>query len=230
MDKLKNYGIILASGTGSRYNTDIPKQFVKIAGKTVMEHTIEVFEAANDIDEIILVINPDYRHIAEDLLLKNSYKKITKLLNGGDTRKESSYIAISSIEESEANVLIHDCARPFLSQRIIKDCVNALKEYDAVDVAIPLTDTILKVKDNFIESIPERSAYMNSQTPQCFRLSLIKKAHELSIQDNTYTDDCSIIVKYNLADVFIVDGNIENFKITYPQDILIAESILKQKC
>lgn len=227
MDKLKNYGIILASGTGSRYNTDIPKQFVKIAGKTVMEHTIEVFETASDIDEIILVINPDYRHIAEDLLLKNSYKKITKLLNGGDTRKESSYIAISSIEESEANVLVHDCARPFLSQRIIKDCVNALKTYNAVDVAIPSADTIIKVKDDIIYNIPNRSELQRGQTPQCFKLSLIKKAHELSRDDNSFTDDCGLIVKYDLSDVYVVEGEGENIKITYPEDIFMADRLFQ---
>ena len=98
---LKNYGIILASGTGSRYNSDIPKQFIKIAGKTVLEHTVEIFENSDKIDEIILVITPDYRHIAENILLRNNFKKITKLLNGGATRKDSSYIAISSIEDDK---------------------------------------------------------------------------------------------------------------------------------
>ena len=85
---MKNYGIILASGSGSRYSSDIPKQFIKIAGKTVLEHTIEIFEKSNNIDETILVITPDYRHIAENLLLKNNYKKVIKLLNGGQQEKK----------------------------------------------------------------------------------------------------------------------------------------------
>ena len=91
---MKNYGIILASGTGNRYGGEIPKQFVKIAGKTVLEHTIDVFENSELIDEIIVIITPDYKHFAEELILKNSYKKVTKLLNGGDTRKDSSFIGI----------------------------------------------------------------------------------------------------------------------------------------
>ena len=164
---MKNYGIILASGTGNRYGADVPKQFVKIAGKTVFEHTIEVFEKADEIDEIIVVITPDYRHFAEELILKNSYKKISKLLNGGSTRKDSSSIGINSIDDEEANVIIHDCARPFLSQRIIKACIKALETYNAVDVAIPSADTIIKVKENIIESIPERKYLMRGQTPQC---------------------------------------------------------------
>lgn len=224
---LKNYGIILASGTGSRYNSDIPKQFIKIAGKTVLEHTVEIFENSDKIDEIILVITPDYRHIAENILLRNNFKKITKLLNGGATRKDSSYIAISSIEDEEANVLIHDCARPFLTEQIIDDCVKALDKYSAVDVAIPSADTIIKVKDGIIDGIPDRASLMRGQTPQCFKLSLIKKAHEMSKGDNNFTDDCGLVVKYNLADVFVVAGSGENIKITYPEDIFMADRLFQ---
>ena len=124
---MKNYGIILASGSGSRYSSDIPKQFIKIAGKTVLEHTIEIFEKSNNIDATILVITPDYRHIAENLLLKNNYKKVIKLLNGGATRKESSYIGITSINDDEANVIIHDCARPFCQKKLL---TIVLKRYN----------------------------------------------------------------------------------------------------
>ncbi len=86
---MKNYGIILASGSGSRYGADVPKQFVKIAGKTILEHTIEIFEKSKLINEIFIVITPEYRHFAEEILLKNSYLKVTKLLNGGEIRKEN---------------------------------------------------------------------------------------------------------------------------------------------
>lgn len=224
---MKNYGIILASGTGNRYQSDIPKQFIKIAGKTVFEHTIEIFENSDKIDEIIIVITPEYRCFAENILLKNSYKKTSKLLNGGNTRKESSSIAINSINDDEANVIIHDCARPFLSQKIISDCVKALDKYDAVDVAIPSADTIIKVKENMIETIPERNCLRRGQTPQCFKLSLIKKAHELSIKDNNFTDDCGLIIKYNLGKVYVVNGEGENIKITYPEDIFMADRLFQ---
>ena len=226
---LKNYGIILASGIGARYKSDVPKQFVKIAGKTVLEHTLDVFEKSDNIDNIILVITPDYRQMVEEILLKNNYSKISKLLNGGDTRKESSYIGISSIEDEEANVLIHDCARPFLSERVIKECVEALKSYNAVDVAVASPDTIIKVKDEIIETIPERKNLMRGQTPQCFKLSLIRKAHELSKNDQNFTDDCGLIVKYNLGEVYVVSGDMENIKITYPSDIFMADRLFQVK-
>ena len=228
MNKLKNYGIILASGSGSRYGADIPKQFVKIAGKTVLEHTIEGFEKAEGIDDIIIVITPEYRTMAEEILLKNNYKKVSKLLNGGEIRKESSFIGISSIEDEEANVIIHDCARPFLTQKIISDCIEALKTYDAVDVAISSADTIIKVdENNVIQNIPHRANLRRGQTPQCFKLSIIKKAHELSKNDSNFTDDCGLIVKYNLGDVYVVEGDVENIKITYPSDIFMADRLFQ---
>jgi 2-C-methyl-D-erythritol 4-phosphate cytidylyltransferase len=225
---MKTYGIILASGTGSRYGNDLPKQFVKLAGKTILEHTIEIFEKAKDIDEIFIVITPEYRHFAEEILVKNNYKKISKLLNGGETRKESSFIGISSVEEEEANVIIHDCARPFLTQKIIKDCIEALKTHNAVDVAIPTADTIIKVdENNIIQSIPQRAKLRRGQTPQCFKLSTIKKAHKLSKDDTNFTDDCGLIIKYNLGDVYVVEGDVENIKVTYPSDIFMADRLFQ---
>lgn len=121
--KMKNYAIILASGVGARMGASLPKQFQRIAGKSILEHTIEVFEKAPQIDEIILVILWEYRFFIEEIILKNHYTKITKILNGGKTRKESSFIGINSIKDIEANVLIHDCVRPFLSQNIISKCL-----------------------------------------------------------------------------------------------------------
>ena len=225
---MKNYGIILASGNGSRYGADVPKQFVKIAGKTILEHTIGIFEKADVIDEIIIVITPEYRTMAEEILLRNNFKKISKLLNGGEIRKESSYIGISSIEDKEANVIIHDCARPFLTQKIISDCIEALKKYNAVDVAIPSADTIIKVDENsIIQNIPKRATLMRGQTPQCFKLSTIKKAHELSKDDSNFTDDCGLIVKYGLGDVYVVEGDVENIKVTYPSDIFMADRLFQ---
>ena len=226
----KNYAIILASGSGSRYGSELPKQFLKIAGKTILEHTIEIFENISEIDGICVVITPEYRYVAENIILKNSYKKIISLLNGGETRKDSSYIGIRSIDDEDANVIIHDCARPFLSKRTIKDCIEALKKYDAIDVAIPTTDTIIEVDEkNIIKNIPVRANLRRGQTPQCFKLPIIKKAHELSKNDTNFTDDCGLIIKYNLCDVFVVQGDIENIKITYPSDIYMADRLFQLK-
>ena len=188
---MKNYGIILASGVGNRYGSDVPKQFVKIAGKTVFEHTIEVFEKAKEIDEIIVVITPDYRHFAEELILKNCYKKITKLLNGGETRKESSSIGIGSINDKEANVIIHDCARPFLSQRIIKDCVKALEKIE-IEIAMQYTDDYNSSIYSFVNNIhtPEGGTHEEGFRNALTRvLNNYGKTNKLFKNDESLTGD-----------------------------------------
>jgi 2-C-methyl-D-erythritol 4-phosphate cytidylyltransferase len=225
---LINYGLILASGSGTRFSSDLPKQFAKIAGKTVIEYTIDVFEKSNCIDKIILVMEPNYRYLLKEILLKNNYKKVIKVLNGGETRKESSSIGVSSIDDAEANVFIHDCARPFLSNKIIEECHKALNNYSAVDVAIKAVDTIIDVDSNKeICNIPKREHMQRGQTPQCFKLSLIRKAHELAKNDDSFTDDCGLIVKNNLAKVFVVNGDENNIKITNPSDIFLADKIFQ---
>ena len=198
---MKNIAIILASGHGSRYGSSVPKQFVEIQGKTILEYSIEAFESNSKIDNIIIVITPEYRDLAQKILDKNSYKKITKLLNGGLTRKESSSIAVNSVDEKEANILIHDCARPFVSQKIISNCIDALDRCDAVGVAIETGDTIVRVEGNKIISIPNRTNLRKIQTPQCFKLSVIKKAHELSKEDESFSDDCGLVIQHGLTDI-----------------------------
>lgn len=224
---LKNYAIILAAGSGSRFGSSKPKQFIKIAGKTIFEHTLSTFQNSPIIDEIVVVISADYRDVAESLLLKNNFSKVTHLVNGGDSRKDSSYIGISAIEEEEANVMIHDCARPFVSEEILSNSIKALKKYDAVDVAVPSADTIIKVHNDLIQEIPERKYLLRGQTPQSFKLSVIKRAHELSLDDSNFTDDCGLVLKHHLADVYVVEGSEENMKVTYPTDAYIADKLFQ---
>jgi len=226
----KVYSIILASGKGERFDYYKPKQFIKIAGKTLLEHTLDAFENNSAIDEIILVINPLCKDLTENIIINNHYKKIKKILNGGETRKESSFIGVNSINDDDAKVLIHDAVRPFISDRIINECVEALDRFSAVDVAIKSADTIIQINDeNIINNIPQRNYMMRGQTPQAFRVGLIKKAHELSEKEGNFefTDDCGLIVKYNLADVYVVNGEETNIKITYPEDIFLADKLFQ---
>ena len=141
---MKTYAIILASGTAQRFDTQGArlKQFAKVSGRTLLEHVVELFEHTEGVNEIIIVITPGYRETVENLLLGGNYHKVTRILEGGATRKESSHIGIFSTPDAEAQVIIHDCARPMLSQRISRDCLEALQQHDAVDVAIPSADTI----------------------------------------------------------------------------------------
>jgi len=228
----KNYAIILASGSGERMNLSLPKQFMELEGKTVIEYTVEAFEKNNNIHEIILVTNPHYRKLTEEILSKKNYKKISKILKGGKIRRESSFIGTASIEEDDASVLIHDGARPFVSQRIINNCLEALKKHAAVTVALPCVDTIIKIdEENFIESTLDRKYIMRVQTPQGFRAGLIKKAHAMALKEENLevTDDCSLIKRYNLSEIYTVPGEERNIKITRPEDILWAKKILEME-
>lgn len=225
---MKNIAVILASGTGERIGANVPKQFLKIKNKSIIEYSIEAFENNRFIDEIVMVVNLDFRDLFEEILEKNNYKKIVRVLNGGKIRMESAFIGIKDVDD-EDNVLIHDGVRPFVSEKIINDCIVALEKYNAVGVGISSVDTIVELEENnVIKHIPQRKFLRRIQTPQCFKGHIIKKAHELAIKDNlkTFTDDCGLVLKYNLTPIFMIDGDEKNIKITQPQDLEFAENLL----
>ena len=150
---------VLAGGTGSRLGLDIPKQLVKIAGKTVLEHTVAILDAAPDVDEILVLMAAGYEREAEDLLRTGRFTKVSAVLAGGGTRAETTQIALDAIHHSECKVLFHDAVRPLLSHRIVRECVNALRHHAAVDVAIPSPDTIIAVDgEDTISGIPPRAS------------------------------------------------------------------------
>lgn len=224
---MKNIALILASGTGARCNLGFPKQFAKIGDKTVLEITIENFENHPKIDEIILVTSAENIDKVKDISSK--YNKVTNVIKGGKTRKDSSYNGISAIQENEANVLIHDGVRPLISKEIISNCIEELNTKQGVCVAIDSTDTIFQINErNIITSIPQRKTLKRAQTPQCFKLSLIKKAHELANNDKDclVTDDCGLIQHYKLADIYLIQGDENNIKITYKEDLDFVKKIL----
>ncbi len=217
---MKNIALILASGTGSRCNLGIPKQFAKINNKTILEYTVNAFETHELIDEIYLVTSKEFLEKVKELT--KNYKKVQAVIQGGETRKDSSYNGISAINEIEAKVLIHDGVRPLISKDIITNCIKELEEKSAICVAIDSTDTIYEINENnTIKAIPQRKFLKRAQTPQCFKLSLIKKAHELANNDPNclVTDDCGLVQYYNLTDIYLTQGDENNIKITYKEDL-----------
>jgi 2-C-methyl-D-erythritol 4-phosphate cytidylyltransferase len=228
-----NIAVILAGGTGNRLGESIPKQFFKVAGKTVIEHTIEVFEHHSNIDEIAVVIHPLYVTTIEDMIISNGWKKVKKILMGGKERYESSLSAIKAYAlQPESNLIFHDAVRPLVSQRIISDIIKALTEYNAVDVAIPATDTIIEMEKEkeFIHSIPNRNFLRRGQTPQGFKLSTIASAYHIALQDTSFvsTDDCGIVVKYLPEEkVYVVSGEESNMKLTYKEDSYLLDKLFQ---
>ena len=228
-----NIAVILAGGSGSRLGGALPKQFLSVAGKTIIEHTIDVFDNNDLIDEIAIVSKKEYVSDVEHIVMSSQYHKVKKILIGGKERYDSSLAAISAYNDDDCNLLLHDAVRPLVNNRIINDCIDALKTYRAVDVAIKTTDTIIEVDDdNIIRSIPPRSLLRNSQTPQCFKRGLIRRAYELALQDPLFvtTDDCGVVHKY-LPDepICVVAGEVFNFKVTYAEDLFLLERLCQQR-
>lgn len=228
----RNIGIILAGGIGSRSGLSMPKQFFKVAGKTVMEHTIDAFERHCQIDEIALVVNEMYLRDVESMILRNKWTKVKKVLLGGQERYHSSLAAIEAYDQADLNLIFHDAVRPLLSQRIIDDVIEALESYNAVDVAVPATDTIIQVdeKGEFIDNIPNRRYLRRGQTPQAFKQGVIKKAYEIALQDPYFvsSDDCGTVVKYLPEEkVYVVQGEESNIKLTYKEDSYLMDKLFQ---
>jgi 2-C-methyl-D-erythritol 4-phosphate cytidylyltransferase len=221
--------ILLSGGSGVRFGGSIPKQYVKIAGKTILEHTIQRVVSSDYIDSIIIVVHKDYYDYVNALVLQEDYMKVKKVIVGGKTRQESSYAGLCACDEDTENVLLHDAIRPFISEEILKNTVMALDTYDAVDVVIPCSDTIVSVENDLITGIPNRNSLRRGQTPQGFKLSLIKQAYEryMKALDITVSDDCGLIVGYHLAPVFTVRGEEQNIKITYKEDAYLADKLFQ---
>ena len=228
-----NVAIILAGGSGNRFGSDRPKQFLKVAGKMIIEHTIDVFENNENIDEVAIVCKEEFIPYVEQMVIDNQFRKVGKILHGGRERYHSSLSAINAYPD-DVNLLFHDAVRPLLNNRIINDCIKALSVYNAVDVAIPATDTIIRVdsSSNTIDLIPDRNQLMNGQTPQCFKRQTIKKAYDLALKDPGFkaTDDCGVVKKY-LPDeqVFVVKGEPFNMKVTHIEDLFLLDKLFQLK-
>ncbi|MBQ9705695.1 MAG: SDR family NAD(P)-dependent oxidoreductase, partial [Paludibacteraceae bacterium] len=226
-----NIAVILAGGSGSRLGNETPKQFLKVAGKQVIEHTIDVFERCQLIDAVCIVSRPDYINEVEAIVVRNKYKKVQKILQGGKERYHSSLAAINAYTDDSINLLFHDAVRPLVSERIIRDCIEALKTYNAVDVAAATTDTIISVDDKgCIDYIPNRTLLRNGQTPQCFKRGTIRRAYELALADPAFTttDDCGTVRRY-LPDepIYVVAGENSNMKLTYIEDLFLLDKLFQ---
>ncbi|WP_353055816.1 bifunctional cytidylyltransferase/SDR family oxidoreductase [Leucobacter sp. CX42] len=222
--------VLLAGGIGSRVGHSTPKQLLKVAGKPIMMHTLEVFAASPRIDEVLIMMNPGV--IAElDFLREHNLPIPVRVLPGGATRNETTQLALAAIEGDETKVLFHDAVRPFVDHRIIDECIDALDRFDAVDTAIPSADTIVEIDvDGCIAAMPTRGVLRRGQTPQAFRTEVLKSAYEVANLDPDFaaTDDCGVVFNY-LPDVkiHVVEGTPENMKITDPIDLHIADKLFQ---
>lgn len=228
----KNIAIILSAGKGSRLKSNIPKQYIEVNNKPLIYYTIETFEKSVNIDEILIV--SDKEHIdffKNEFIPKYNFKKIKEVISGGKERSFSVKNALDTLILKENTkddiILIHDGARPFISEDIISSGIKEAKIFGAVVVGVKVKDTIKVVENkNIILDTPNRESLWIAQTPQIFKLELIKNAYEnLSNYDTAPTDD-SILVENIGHKVTMVQGSYENFKITTQDDLALANFLL----
>ncbi|MFI3130529.1 MULTISPECIES: D-ribitol-5-phosphate cytidylyltransferase [Mammaliicoccus] len=230
------YAGILAGGIGSRMgNVPLPKQFLELDGKPIIVHTLEKFILTKEFDKIYIATPQEWVTHTKDTLSKyNLLEDRIEIIAGGKDRNETIMNIISSINDyktlkDEDVIITHDAVRPFLTRRIIKENIDCVLEYGAVDTVIPATDTIISSEDGkYINDIPVRDIMYQGQTPQSFNINLLlENYNKLTNQEKgILTDACKILIVSN-QNVKLVSGELYNIKITTPYDLKVANSIIK---
>jgi len=229
---MRMVAVVLGGGVGKRLGAGMPKQLLTLGGRTLIEHCVAAFDQAPGVDKVLVVMARGHTEQVKAMLADGGYGKVSTVIEGGVTRSDSTRAALAAIaatEPDDCGVLLHDAARPLVDQRIIADCVEALRVHDAAGVAVPASDTMVVTENGVMRSMPRRETLHRCQTPQCFRLSVITRAHELAAADPDFspTDDCGVMLRYLPdVDVHIVLGSEHNMKVTYPQDLAVAEALL----
>ncbi len=218
-----NVAVILGAGNGTRMGMDKSKMLLEIGGKTVIERSVEAFLDMPEIDEIIVVCRESDIKVFSELLPDESVSFVI----GGDTRQQSVINAVAAIDECDY-IIIHDGARPLVTQKSIINTLDKAMMYGAAATGVAVKDTIKFVDGNMkITDTPDRNALVSIQTPQIFSFNLFKKALEKAMKSNAdYTDDCRLVEVFG-AEVYAVSGDYDNIKITTPDDVAIAENILR---
>lgn len=221
--------IVLAAGSGNRMKSKTAKQFIQVGGHPLIYYALKTFEASI-VDEIIVVTRKeDIDYFRKEIIEKYHFTKVRKVVAGGKERFNSVENGIKACDRRNKIVMIHDGARPFVSNKMILDSISATRRYKACTVAVPVKDTIKIVdKEGFGESTPDRSTLYQIQTPQTFDRELLLEAYDRlrASGDRDITDDTMIVERYMDQRVKIIEGSYENIKVTTPEDLLVATALL----
>lgn len=207
--------IIVAAGSGSRFNSDTPKQFHEINGKAVLAHTIERFQAAPSVDSIVLVLAASFDF--------SPFSEVEKIVAGGSTRAESVRNALDATASDI--VAVHDGARPLVTVDEIERTIAKAKETGAACLVAPVTDTIKSIRGGEIADTLDRDKLRRALTPQAFKTEVLRKAFEGVELNESVTDECYLVEKLGHP-IAIVEGSARNIKITHPEDLILAEALL----
>ena len=229
--KVWTSAVVVAAGKGTRMNMDINKQYIDIDGIPLLARTLKVFEDCSLIDEVVLVVNNnDMFYCKENVVEAYDLKKVKFLVAGGAQRQDSVYNGLCQVNNEAEIVVIHDGARPFITEEIIEECIEAAQEYGAATAAVPVKDTIKSAdEDGFVKKTLERSTLWAVQTPQAFLKDIIMKAHKKAAEDGFYGTDDTVLVERMGMPVRVVMGSYNNIKITTREDLIFAEALATRR-
>ena len=224
---MKTIAIIPAGGKGIRSGTAAPKQYLKFNDKELIVYTLDIFQKNELIDEIIISVEGNYINLLNDLKEKYNLSKISKIVEGGNTRQDSVYNALKSLTDISANDLIavHDAARPLLPQEVLTEAVQTAKQKGNALVCIKAKDTLIKGNE-VVESYLDRDEVYYVQSPQIFSYSILMKAIKNAYENNFIGTDESMLVRRKSEKVNIVEGSVYNFKVTTSDDIEMFERLV----
>lgn len=217
--------LLLAAGTSDRFGGDTPKQLATLAGEPLLTHSLRALEASGVVDETMVVTSERLLELVQAVAARHDATVVV----GGTTRTDSVRRGLGALRGSDDElILVHDAARPLIDPKLIRQCVQALARNAAVTLAMPIADTLLEASATSVIGTADRDGVVAAQTPQGFRLGLLRAAHEAAaLMGLATTDDCSLVLTYDPAiAVAIVPGSPTNLKITTPDDLAIAEALL----
>lgn len=227
MQKEKITAIVLAGGNGTRMGSSCKKQYILLNGRPILYYSLKAFQESS-VDDIVLVTNEE-EYCRDEILEKYNLNKVSKIVSGGTERFDSVYAGLLAAKDC-SYVLIHDGARPFVTQDMIQKSIDAVKIYHACVIGMPVKDTIKIADENkFADKTPKRESVWQIQTPQTFSYDLILKAYDKVLKEKPegITDDAMVVEYGNDTKVKLLSGSYKNIKITTPEDLIIAEAFLR---
>ncbi len=223
--------LIPAAGMGRRMGKAVAKQFLPLGDRPMLAHTLLAFQRAAEVDEIIPILSEeDMENCLRDIIEPFHITKVRTLVVGGKERQDSVFNGLEKVEKDTAVVIVHDGVRPFVTLELIREAVEAARKGDCVAVGVPLKDTVKEVDaKGVVRHTLERSRLWAIQTPQAFPAKVLKRAYEESYKHQVYGTDDAMLVERAGTKVRVIMGSYENIKITTPEDLILAEEILKRR-
>lgn len=223
--------VVPAAGKGLRMGGAVPKQFLALGGEPVVVHSLRVFEASSVVDQIILAVpQPDLDYCLNHLIPGFGFTKITKVVVGGKERQDSVRHALEHVPNETEIVVVHDAVRPFLTERMVGDTVEAARRVGGAIVALPMRDTVKQVgAQGYVERTVDRRPLWLAQTPQAFRFDRLLTVHRKAHAEGVHATDDAFLFEWAGYPVVVVEGSGENIKVTRPEDMIVGEAILASR-